>query len=191
MFKIIDIETTSLRIAEAEILTMCCITLDENLNQVSMHDWKIRPRIWRESYEPAIKIHGISREESAEYPKWDSVIDSINLVLLEGADNNFVCHARESSKLAFDYACLKYMMLDQSKLFEFYKALPERNIFSTHTMAKHLGIQGKLNLRDLNKTLGFEDFKHHDVKEDTISCRNIFTKLFKTINIKEYRNKVY
>lgn len=163
--------------SDAEIITMAAIRLDANYNVVSARDWKIRPRIWRNEYESSVKIHGIDREQSLVFDRFESVFYDICSYLFEVDNQVFVCHANRIRNITYDYACLKYKMLDVGRLFDFYKALPENKIISTHSLAKYLSIPCELNLKSLASHLDLDDFSHHDVVDDTNTCKNIFIKL--------------
>lgn len=131
MYAICDLESTGFCPMRNDILTLGCILADDDLNIVDQREFKTRPINWDYWGEDAEKIHGITREESRDYPvSGVACRDFINYV---PDDSTFVCHAnpRKSSVDLFDYMFIFHWCYVNECHFELYRRLPQDKIIST------------------------------------------------------------
>jgi len=185
---IVDLETTSLNVFEAEILTGHFIHVDENFNIISEREIKCCPFKW--SYE-AEAVHGITQKQASKYRKFGEVYeDLINWIALSGA-KEFWCHTNSKmyGKLVpYDYAIMRINMLNMGDYP--YHMINKLKPYSTHSLAKVL--QGRFtfegfSLDNICKQLGIK-LNHHDAKSDAHACLEIIKQLLPLTSREELYN---
>lgn len=186
MFLVVDIESTSLKPASAEILTADFILMNENYETIERKGFKFKPRIWGKEADDASRIHGITKDEADQFPNYDSEIHKMFEWMLNGKNNHLVFHANRQFNTSYDAAILRYHALDNGYYFDMGQCFPESMYISTHSLAKYLGIGSKLNLKSLCNYFNLGDFLHHNSEEDCKMTQLLFMKMVHDINLPEF-----
>ena len=172
-----DLETTSANVFDAEIIHGSFFALNQDLEIVS--EFELRANPFRYS-EEAYAVHGISREECANYKRFSMVYrDLINWFKLNHI-SEFWCHANASmyGKLTYyDFAVLRINLLNMGQ--EAYYEIAGLKVFSTHTLCRlyqsHYNFSG-LSLNEVCSTLKIP-LMHHNARSDAMACVEIMKRL--------------
>jgi DNA polymerase III epsilon subunit-like protein len=183
-----DLETTSLNVFEAEIITGYFCLLDEDLNVVSTKEIRCNPWKWSDE---AAAVHGIGKRGASKYKRFTEVFrDLTSWIELSGA-REFWCHTNSVmyGKLApYDYAVLRINMLNMGD--HPYWGINKLRPYSTHTLAKVL--QGRFDfpgfsLDNICKELGIR-LTHHNAESDCRATVEIIKRLLPMTNREELYN---
>lgn len=166
---VVDFETTSLNVFEAEIITGFFAFLDDSFNVVDTLSIQCQPFKWSDEAE---KIHGISKKEASRYRKFSEVYpDIVNFIYHTGA-NEFWCHSNSvmyGKITPYDYAVLRPNMLNMGD--GPYWAVNQLKPYSTHSLAKVLHDRftfSGYSLDNVCKTLGIK-LNHHNAESDCLA----------------------
>lgn len=185
---IADLETTSLNVFEAEIITGFFACLDDSFNVVNTLSIQSRP--WKWSHE-AEKIHGISEKEASKYKKFSDVYQEIISFLRMNDATEFWCHSNVKMYgkiVPYDYAVLRMQMLNMGD--EAYFAINKLRPFSTHSLAKVLHDRFTFESNSLDnicRTLGIK-LTHHNAESDCRATVEIIKRLLPMTNREELYN---
>lgn len=178
-----DLETTGTSAAGSDWITGSFAVLDyQSLQIIRELELKSRPRFWSDE---AAAVHGISLKDAIKFPDRKDALAKLIEFLPPYRSFDFLCHARaqnESGYFHFDFAFLKYDFFDQLSIFEFRKYFNDRDVISTHTMAKELQAR-KVIPDEVSKGLSglcayFKIYlNHHDAKSDRRACELLYAKL--------------
>jgi DNA polymerase III epsilon subunit-like protein len=183
-----DLESTSLNVFEAEIVTGFFCVLDDSLNVVDTLLVQCQPYKWSED---AAKIHGISKRTASAWPYFNMVYRDIIDLISRHKVTEFWCHSNSVmyGKIApYDYAVLRLQMLNMGDVP--YWAITGLKPYSTHTLAKVL--QGRFtfegfSLDNVCRTLGIK-LKHHNAESDCRATVEIIKRLLPLTNREELYN---
>lgn len=185
---VVDFETTSLNVFEAEIITGFFAFLDDSLNIVDTLSIQCQPFKWSGEAE---KIHRISKREASSYKKFSEVYQEIvNFIYRTGA-TEFWCHSNSvmyGKITPYDYAVLRLQMLTMGD--SPYWAVNQLKPYSTHSLAKVLSDRFTFpgfSLDNVCKTLGIK-LNHHNAESDCLATVQIIKKLLPMTNREELYN---
>jgi DNA polymerase III epsilon subunit-like protein len=183
-----DIESTSLNVFEAEIVTGFFACLNDKLQIVNTLSIQSRP--WKWSHE-AEKIHGISEKEASKYKKFSEVYHEIISFLRMNDATEFWCHSNVKMYgkiVPYDYAVLRMQMLNMGD--EAYFAINKLKSYSTHSLAKVLHDRFTFESNSLDnicRTLGIK-LTHHNAESDCRATVEIIKRLLPMTNREELYN---
>ncbi len=188
MIIVCDLESTSLNVFEAEIITGFFVHLDDSFNVVNTLSVKCNPFNWSDEAE---KIHGITKRQASKYKKFSEVYqDIVNFIDLSGA-TEFWCHSNSKmyGKITpYDYAVLRMNMMNMGDVP--YWSINSLKPYSTHSLAKVLQDRftfESLSLNNICHTLGIK-LNHHDAESDCLATVEIIKKLLPMTNRDELYN---
>ena len=174
---ICDIESTSLNVFEAEIITGFFVHLDDLFNVTGTLSIQCNPFKWSDEAE---KVHGITKKQASKYRKFSEVYpDIVDFIYRTGA-TEFWCHSNSKmyGKLVpYDYAVLRMNMLNMGD--SPYWAINSLKPYSTHSLAKVLQDRftfDGLSLDSVCRTLGIK-LTHHNAESDCLATVEIVKKL--------------
>jgi DNA polymerase III epsilon subunit-like protein len=179
---ICDLESTSLNVFEAEIVTGYFIHVDDNFNIISEREIKCCPFKWSHEAE---KVHGISQREAYKFKKFSEVYEDLITWIDLSESNEFWCHSNVKlygKIVPYDYAIMRMNMLNMgdTPYWQINKLKP----FSTHSLAKVLQerftFEG-FSLDNVCNRLGIK-LKHHDSRSDALACLEIMKQLLPLTN---------
>ena len=179
---ICDLETTSLNVFEAEIVTGYFIHVDDNLNIISEREIKCCPFKWSHEAE---KVHGITQKEANKYKKFSEVYEGLSDWLHLADSKEFWCHSNVKmygKVVPYDYAIMRMNMMNMGD--SPYWQINKLKSFSTHCLAKVLQdrftFEG-FSLDNVCNRLGIK-LKHHDSRSDALACLEIMKQLLPLTN---------
>lgn len=182
-----DLETTSVNVFEAEIITGYFCLLDDCLNIVDTKEIRCNPWKWSEEAE---KIHRISKKEASTYKKFTEVYrDLVNWIELSGT-REIWCHSNSKMYgkiVPYDYAVLRMNMLNMGD--HPYWVMNGLKPFSSHSLAKaqnRFTFEG-YSLDNICKQLGIR-LTHHDAESDCRATVEIIKRLLPHTNKEEIHN---
>jgi DNA polymerase III epsilon subunit-like protein len=182
-----DLESTSLNVFEAEIITGYFCLLDENLKIVDTRFIQCNPFKWSDEAE---KIHRITRSQAAKYKKFSEVYQGlIDWINLSGATEIW-CHSNSKMYgkiVPYDYAVLRMNMLNMSD--SAYWTINKLKPYSSHSLAK---TQNRFtfesnSLDNICKQLGIR-LTHHDAESDCRATVEIIKRLLPMTSREEIYN---
>lgn len=182
-----DLESTSLNVFDAEIITGYFCLLDEKLNVVDTRFIQCNPFKWSDEAE---RIHKISKKEASTYKKFSEVYrDLITWIELSGA-TEFWCHSNVKMYgkiVPYDYAILRMNMFNMGD--NPYWVMNKLKPYSTHSLAK---VQNRFtfesySLDNICKQLGIR-LTHHDAESDCRATVQIIKQLLPLTNREELYN---
>jgi DNA polymerase III epsilon subunit-like protein len=182
-----DLETSGIDVANNEILSLAAIKTDKDLNVVDSKYFKLKPEVWKNHYNDAVKIHGITLEEASQYPdKSKSMNEFLNWVELP---HYFICHSKKENfgkEFSFDYSFLEMQCLDLNLLHKFRQLLGSKSL-STHKIASTFYSNNKIGFNQAKGKpklgLGYLceyfniELEHHNAESDTRACLEIARRL--------------
>lgn len=188
MIIVADLETNSINVFEAEIITGFFVCLDDSFNVVDTLSIKCNPFYWSDEAE---KIHGISKRQASKYKKFSEVYESIvNFIHLSGA-TEFWCHSNSKmyAKITpYDYAVLRMNMMNMGDAA--YWSINSLRPYSTHSLAKVLQDRftfESLSLNNICHSLGIK-LNHHDAESDCLATVEIIKQLLPLTTREELHN---
>lgn len=194
MFCIVDIETTSSNVNNAQIITATFLAVDSDLDLIAEKRIKCKPFNWNKEADEASKIHGITQDMCRNWPLFIDVLPELFDWFGIYNFKHFVCHAKRDmfgKKTTFDHAVIRLNLFPSDYYWNFVNTFNERNIISTHSLATYLNSRYNFDKKDLKsvcKTLGVTLDNHHDDKSDAIACYDIFRILYPQVNLTEFVN---
>lgn len=183
MYCVVDLETTSSNVNNAQIITGTFLAVDKDLNLIAEKRIKCKPFRWDSEADEASRIHGTTKEMTNS---WESLFSQLpRLFDWFGLYNfkHFVCHAKRDmfgKKTTFDHAVIRLNLFPSDYYWGFVNTFNERNIISTHSLVTYLGSRynfDKKNLKSVCETLGVKLDNHHDDRADAIACYELIKKL--------------
>jgi DNA polymerase III epsilon subunit-like protein len=183
-----DLETNSLNVFEAEIITGFFALLDNELNLVDTKLIQCNPSRWSDEAEA---VHGITKKQASQYKKFTEVYEGlINWIQLSGAKEIW-CHSNSvmyGKIVPYDYAILRLQMLNMGDTpFWVVNGLKP---YSTHSLAKVLQDRftfDGLSLDNICKELSIP-LKHHDAESDCLATVEIIKRLLPMTTREEIYN---
>jgi DNA polymerase III epsilon subunit-like protein len=197
MFCVVDLETTSGNVSNAEILSGTFLAIDSTFLVLDEYQIKCRPRKWTEEAIESTKIHGITQQMTMGLPLFSEVQDDLFKWFKKFMFKHFVCHAKRDmygKKTTFDHAVIRLNLFPSAQYWDFVNMFNERNIISTHSLASYLDKKYNFEKKDLKtvaRQLGVTLENHHDDREDAIACYEIFKIMFPQVNLTEFINWDY
>lgn len=188
-FLICDVEATSARPLNAQLLTGHFLLCDSDLDIIDSYSLLARPRVWDKEADEAEAMHGISYAEALHFPEFNKAMLDLKLWLDKLPECHFVAHANRTifgSFSTYDYAVLTSNLFYTNAHYSLYRACPRRLIISTHSLAKYVGLNCSLDLKSLTQYLGIALDNHHDSRADTVACYEVFKRLINRVDIKEF-----
>ena len=187
MILVTDLETTSLNVFEAEIITGFFCLLDDKFNVVDTMLIQCNPFKWSDETQ---KIHGITRRQASKYKKFSEVYQSlVDWINLSGASEIW-CHSNSKMYgkiVPYDYAVLRMNMLNMGDAA--YWVINKLKPYSSHSLAKtqnRFTFDG-LSLDNICKQLGIR-LTHHDAESDCRATVEIIKQLLPHTNREEIYN---
>lgn len=188
MILVVDIETTSLNVFEAEIITGFFVHLDDSFNVVDTLSIQCQPLKWSDEAE---KVHGITKRQASKYKEFREVYCEIESFIRRSGAGEFWCHSNSvmyGKITPYDYAVLRLQMLNMGD--NPYWAVNGLKPYSTHSLAKVLSdrftFEG-FSLDNVCKTLGIK-LKHHNAESDCLATVEIIKKLLPMTTREELYN---
>jgi DNA polymerase III epsilon subunit-like protein len=183
-----DLETTSLNVFEAEIITGFFACLDDSFNVVNTLSIQCSPWKWSKEAEA---VHGISEREASTYKKFSEIYEGIVSFIRMTEATEFWCHSNVKMYgkiVPYDYAILRLQMLNMGDLpyFEVNKLRP----YSTHSLAKVLHDRFTFESNSLDnicRKLGIK-LNHHNAESDCLATVEIIKRLLPMTNRDELYN---
>jgi DNA polymerase III epsilon subunit-like protein len=172
-----DLETTSLNVFEAEIVTGYFAILDEKLNVVDSLSIQCNPWKWSDEAE---KIHGITKRQASKYKKFYEVYEDIVNFIYRTKATEFWCHSNSvmyGKIVPYDYAVLRLNMLNMGD--NAYWTINALRPYSTHSLAKVLSDRFTFegySLDNVCRSLGIK-LNHHNAESDCLASVDIIKKL--------------
>lgn len=182
MFAISDAETTGLTPWSNEILTLCTIITDDDLNEIDRINIKIKPEFLQMWSEQAEEVHGISKEEASHYPSSeDSFNEYLSFLHSHGCVDgfNFCCHALpfKSEIDLFDRNFMFAWFWQHNARADFYKQFPESKTISTILKKRSIAEQKwglkSQKLESWANKLGVDYSLAHSAQFDTELCLKV------------------
>lgn len=183
-----DLETTSLNVFEAEIITGFFACLNDKLQIVDTLYIESCP--WKWSYE-AERIHGITEKEANKYKKFSDIYQDIVSFIRRHDAKEFWCHSNSKMYgkiVPYDYAVLRMQMMNMGD--EAYWAINNLKPYSTHSLAKVLHDRFTFESNSLDnicRTLGIK-LTHHNAESDCRATVEIIKRLLPMTNREELYN---
>lgn len=193
-FLVCDLETTNREAIKSEIITGFFLYLDSSLNIIDQYEFRAMPELWDKAAEEASLIHGITQRDVMSYPRKKKAYADLCEWLSTLEAGHFVAHGnrRIFGKFStYDYSALITNLLDHDYYFEFSSKFRPKDIISTHSLAKHLSIDGKHDLKSLAHQFGLSEFDHHDAKSDCMICYELLKKMLPRVDLKEFLEQEY
>ena len=197
MFCVVDLETTSGNVNNAEILSGTFLAVDSTLMILDEYQIKCRPMKWNDEAIESIKIHGITQQMTVGLPLFTEVKDELFKWFKRYMFKHFVCHAKRDmygKKTTFDHAVIRLNLFPSDQYWAFVNMFNERNIISTHSLASYLDNKYNFEKKDLKtiaRQLGVKLENHHNDRDDAIACYEIFKIMFPQVNLTEFINWDY
>ncbi len=184
---VFDLETTSLNVFDAEIITGFFCLLDDKFNVIDTRLIQCNPFKWSDEAE---KIHRISRSQASNYKKFSEVYrDLITWIELSGAKEIW-CHSNSKMYgkiVPYDYAVLRMNMFNMGD--HPYWIMNGLKPYSTHSLSKaqnRFTFEG-YSLDNICKQLGIR-LTHHDAESDCRATVEIIKQLLPHTNREEIYN---
>ena len=185
---VVDLETTSLNVFDAELVTGFFCLLDEDYNVVDTKLIQCNPWRWSDEAEA---VHGITKKQASTYNKFTEVYEGlINWIQLSGAKEIW-CHSNVKMYgkiVPYDYAILRLQMFNMGDTpFWIMNGLTP---YSTHSLAKVLQDRftfDGFSLDNICKELSIP-LKHHDAKSDCLATAEIIKRLLPMTTREEIYN---
>jgi DNA polymerase III epsilon subunit-like protein len=176
-------------------LTGTFLAVNEALEVVGEHQLRCRPSRWDKDAEEAYYIHRISRDQAYQFPPfWDSMKGLFSW-FKKYEMKYFVCHSKRDmfgKMTTFDHSVIRMNLFPSDAYHVFVNQFRERNIISTHSLAKFTGLQAeRLDLKSICKHLGIELTNHHDARHDAYACYYVFKRLINNVDLSEFINWDY
>jgi DNA polymerase III epsilon subunit-like protein len=190
-FLVCDLETTSDKPLNAEVLTGSFLYLDKDLDVIDRYDFNSRPRVWGAEADKASAIHGITYAQAFNFTLHDRAMLDLSKWLDSLSPSYFCCHANRTifgSFSTYDYAVLTSSLFYYDLHWSLYRSCPRKYILSTHSLAKYLKLPTDYNLKSLASFFGINDFLHHDATADTKVCYEILKNILPKVDIEEFLN---
>jgi DNA polymerase III epsilon subunit-like protein len=182
-----DLETNSLNVFDAEIITGFFCLLDDDYNVVKTKSIQSNPFKWSDE---AQIIHGITKKQASKYKQFKEVYQElIDWIDLSGA-TEFWCHSNVKMYgkiVPYDYAILRMNMMNMGD--SAYWTINKLRPFSTHSLAKaqnDFTFEG-YSLDNICKQLKIE-LKHHNAESDCLATVEIIKQLLPLTNREELYN---
>lgn len=172
-----DLETTSLNVFEAEIVTGYFAILDESFNVLDTLSIQCNPWKWSDEAE---KIHGITKRQASNFRKFSEVYESIVNFINRTKATEFWCHSNSvmyGKIVPYDYAVLRLNMLNMGD--NAYWAINALRPYSTHSLGKVLSDRFTFegySLDNICRSLGIK-LNHHNAESDCLATVEIIKKL--------------
>jgi DNA polymerase III epsilon subunit-like protein len=185
---VVDLETTSLNVFEAEIVTGFFCLLDQDLNIISTKEIRCNPFKWSTEAEA---IHGITKRQASRYKQFREVYHELISWIEASGATELWCHSNSKmyGKLVpYDYAVLRLNMLNMGD--NPYWVINGLKPYSTHSLAKvlhnHFTFES-LSLDNVCKQLGIL-LTHHDAESDCRATVEIIKQLLPLTTREELYN---
>lgn len=178
MFAVTDIETTGVKPWSNEILTLCTIVLDENLDEVDRFNANIKPNYESQWTYEAEQVHGISLKDARLF-RTPSVVLNEFVRFLSSFQGPlcFTCHAFpfKSRIDLFDYQFVFSWFWVNEKRTKFYELFGDEYCHSTIIRSKNeakalWGVENQ-KLETWAEKLGWDYSRAHNAEFDTeLTC---------------------
>jgi DNA polymerase III epsilon subunit-like protein len=194
MFCVVDLETTSNNVTNAQIITGTFLAVDEKLNLIAEKRIQCKPWRWDDDAVQASRIHGITKEMTDKWQSFNSILPSLFDWFGMYNFRHFVCHAKRDmygKKTTYDHAVIRLNLFPSDYYWKFVNTFNERNIISTHSLASYLDSSynfPKKDLKSIATTLGIKLDNHHDDRADAIACYEIFKTLYPKVSMSDFVN---
>lgn len=183
-----DIESTSLNVFEAEIITGFFACLNDKLQIVDTLYIQSQPFKWSKEAE---LIHGITEKEASKFRRFSEVYEKIVNFIKMSESTELWCHSNVKMYgkiVPYDYAVLRMQMMNMGD--EAYWTINNLKPYSTHSLAKVLHDRFTFESNSLDnicKTLGIK-LTHHNAESDCLATVEIIKRLLPMTNREELYN---
>lgn len=184
-FLIVDLESTNKNPSSCEIIELAWIYANDKLEVIEEAVIRFNAMLWDKEAIEASQIHGIKKEDLKGLDFFDA--GWFNTVLERFNECHFVCHSHRKifgKFTTYDYTALKVNLFPNH--WDLYKTCPTEKIISTHSLAKHLNISGKLDLKSLAQYFNLKEFNHHSAMDDTKTCYELLKIMLPKVDLNQF-----